>query len=512
MGIAGVALIGLAMLPLLAVVAEVASLRPDPGASHPEFPVLGWIGIAGFLMLRSLGIALPVTALALAIGVPLGLLLGRCDVPARRIILVLHAFPMFLPPFLLGLGWFYLLGRQGLLGSETTSSALFGPAGVISVLTLAFTPIVTTLVALAASGVDPALDEAARLVASPRRVLTRILFPLTWPAAALGALIVFALAFSELGVPMFLRVRAYPAAVLARLGGIDYAPGEAVALVLPLAAIALGLVELERHLARRWSFPALAWRTGNVALPLAPGRVPAAVAASVVAALSLLPLVGLAVRATGSFAAVWDWLGGSLWNSLFFGVGGATVIVMLGIVLGHAIGRRRPGSAFMDGIAVLSFVTPAALLGVGLVALWNRPATQPVYTSGAIVILGFSARYAFVGIRTVATGVAQSSPHTEEAAALAGAGFLRRLVRIVAPEHARAILGAWFLALVFCLRDLETAVLFYPPGREPLSVRIFTLEANGPEPVVAALAIVQILLTAVVLLAASAVFWRRRAA
>ena len=57
-------------------------------------------------------------------------------------------------------------------------------------------------------------------------------------------------------------------------------------------------------------------------------------------------------------------------------------------------------------------------------------------------------------------------------------------------------MAAWFLALVFCLRDLETTVLFYPPGREPLTVRIFTLEANGPEEVVSALAIIHVLATA----------------
>jgi len=56
-------------------------------------------------------------------------------------------------------------------------------------------------------------------------------------------------------------------------------------------------------------------------------------------------------------------------------------------------------------------------------------------------------------------------------------------------------LGAFALALVFSLRDLETAVLLYPPGGEPLTARIFTLEANGPPGVVSALAILHVLIT-----------------
>ena len=63
--------------------------------------------------------------------------------------------------------------------------------------------------------------------------------------------------------------------------------------------------------------------------------------------------------------------------------------------------------------------------------------------------------------------------------------------------------GAFALALVFSLRDLETAVLLYPPGGEPLTARIFTLEANGPPGVVSALAGLHVLIT----FAAASVGW-----
>jgi iron(III) transport system permease protein len=109
------------------------------------------------------------------------------------------------------------------------------------------------------------------------------------------------------------------------------------------------------------------------------------------------------------------------------------------------------------------------------------------------------ARYAVIGVRTIGALVAQTPVHLEEAAATAGAGFARRLSRILVPLHARGVGFAWLLALVFCLRDLELAALYYPAGGEPLTVRIFTLEANGPEPVVAALAVVHVAMTAAVL-------------
>jgi len=116
-------------------------------------------------------------------------------------------------------------------------------------------------------------------------------------------------------------------------------------------------------------------------------------------------------------------------------------------------------------------------------------------------VLGFVARYAAVGLRASASVLAQSSPRLEESAAVLGAGYLRRLLSLLVPLHARGLLGAWLLTFIFCLRDLESAILTYPAGGAPLTVRIFTLEANGPEPVVAALACVQVSLVAAVLVA-----------
>jgi iron(III) transport system permease protein len=52
--------------------------------------------------------------------------------------------------------------------------------------------------------------------------------------------------------------------------------------------------------------------------------------------------------------------------------------------------------------------------------------------------------------------------------------------------------------------------VFYPPGREPLTVRIFTLEANGPPAVVAGLALAHVIMIAALILGGT-VLLRRRA-
>lgn len=504
-GASGSVLVVAALLPLVYLLGQVVA---SPDALNLLASLRPW-----WLLVRSLVFSLSITAVTAVIGIPLGFLIARGNWRLRKIILLLHSLPMFLPPFVVALGWFQLLGREGLLGSETTARFLFSGLGLVALLALTFAPVVTCLTVLGVLGVDASIEEAALTVARPGRVALRILLPAARPAIALALIIVFALSLSELGVPMFLRVEVFQAAVFARLGGVSYAPVEAFALVLPLIPLALLLLFVERRLVG----------TGRLAvtglqgmrrkpLPLGRWRISVAVASWVLVALALLPIVSLFVRAAsgGGFSRLPNWLGQAPWTSLVTAILAALVIAVLGLVLGHAAGRALPGARALDGLAVLSFVMPAPVLGVGIIGVWNRPATTFLYGSIAVLVIGSIARYAVVGIRSVAAVIVQIPRHFEEAAQTTGASFVRRLTRIVLPLDARAVAIGFILALVFCLRDLETAVLYYPPGYETLTVRLFTLEANGPPSVVAALAVTQIVITATVLSIGLALLIRRR--
>jgi len=495
----------LALAVLIPVGALAGDLFAGGGALQRLRSVLGeaqtWV-----LLGRSVGLAGGVTVIAVAIGIPFGVMLGRTDVPVRGWLLAVHAFPMFIPPFLVALGWFHVFGVNGYLGTPTSARMLFGPVGLLAILGSTFAPVVTCLTALALRNVDPSLEDAARVVARPLRVVVRILLPTAFPAVALAVLLVFALALSELAVPMFLRVRTYPASVMARLGGIDFAPGEAVALALPLIGVTLALLAVERRIVGEKTFAVLGLRSAErPVFALGRWRAIATVICASGALVSLAPLLALLVRAVPEgIVALPQWVRLSLWNTLAAALGAATVVTALGLTAAWRLARASYTGRVLDGALMLGFLTPAAVLGIGLIAAWNHEATRAIYGGVTILVLGLVARYAIVGVRVMATGIAQSPRTLEETAAVFGARPLGQLRRVVAPMHARGIAAGWLLTLIFCIRDLDTVVLFYPPGREPLTVRMFTLEANGPPSVVAALALTQVLLTVLLIGAAAA--------
>ncbi len=380
MAITGGVLVLLSLLPLLWPAVEF--IFRDPGGLWSGLLTLGtsrnWL-----LLARSLGLSLAVTLGALGVGVPLGLLLGRFDLVGRRYLLGLQAVPMFLPPFLLALGWFYLFGRKGLLGGELSAGLLFSAAGFVAILSLAFAPLAASLVTLGLWNLDPTLEEAARVVARPGRVALRILLPAMWPSITLAAILIFSLALSEMGVPMFLRIDVYPAAVFARLGGIDYNPGEAFLLALPLIPLAIMLLAMERWLFRDRSFAILGMRhQDREPMQLRRWRWPVSLTAWGLVVLSLAPLASLVIRGVRDqgFIELPNWIGSSLYNSLLSSLGAATMLLGIAVILGHASARRLRGAKFYEVIALQAFFTPAVLLGVGLIVL-VEPARYWIYLS-----------------------------------------------------------------------------------------------------------------------------------
>lgn len=496
-GIAAAVLLVLIVPPLMSIAFSVSDVWGDAWAVLFQRSLLHRLG-------SSIGIAFATTASSIAFGVLLGAMLGRTSLRFAGLALFLHAVPLVLPPFVNALAAFHLFGRGGWLGSAATADWLFSPIGCVLVLTLCFTPVITVLTWLAVRSTDPSGDEAARIAGGSWRALWRVVLPQAAPSIMLGAIVVFSLVLVEIAVPMFLRVDGYSAAVFVRLGGFSFAPGEAAVLTLPLVVLSLSLWAVERASPARRVIALPAAR--SFCMPLVESRRArrgVAVLALLGVALGATPLVVVAfVAAQGNgFALLAAYAGDTVVNSVLYAACVSTMVVAISIAL-VAVARQYPRFVgLQDATAWLGFLLPPALFALGAVTIWNRPATAWVYSGAGIVVVALAARYAVLALRVELAGHAQLSPTLLEAARMCGATYWQSLRHVQLPALRRFTIGGWLLVFIFCIRDIETTALLYPPGGDPLTVRLFTLEANGPPAVVAALSVV---LAALVLLPAAA--------
>jgi len=146
--------------------------------------------------------------------------------------------PLVVPPYVLALAWILVSGPSGLLGANLFSAWTYSFTGAVIVLGVGFYPLSMLATEAAARRVDARLEEAALLVANPRRVLWQITLRLIAPTIAATALIIFVLALSEFGVPALLRVRVFTTEVFTAFAAL-YDFGAGVALATPLLAVAL---------------------------------------------------------------------------------------------------------------------------------------------------------------------------------------------------------------------------------------------------------------------------------
>ena len=512
------ALVGIAPI----VVMLVRSLTVDGAFSLENYRPLFTTGRSWQLLNNSLRLALTTALTCTVVGLPLGLLFAKTDLPLRRVFVLLFALPLVIPPYITAVSWADMLSPHGLvsnfLGEATSrklSALLFGFPGCVLVLASTFMPAVMLATMTFARTINPRLEEAARLSARPLRVLRRIVVPLIRPGVLLAATLVFLLALGEFGVPIFLRYQVFAVEGFTQFT-VSYNFAAATASAVPLALLTFVVLGVEWFVLQE-KIQALqpTGHGGDIdVIPLRSNRVWLFALVSVLCALVVItPLFSLAMQAGSweTYLRALRVVSDSLMRSVFLAAVGATALTALGFFVGYLIHTRAlPIWRLVDAGTVLLFALPSTVIGMGLIALWNRPAANLIYATPLIILFGYLAQYTALTGRVTVAGLTLVPTSMEEAAASAGASWTRRLGFIVLPLVKHALVAGWLIAYIFCLRDTGITMLVYPPGYDTLPVRIFTLMANGAPPLIAAACVLMIAATLLPLIGVALLMRMRR--
>jgi iron(III) transport system permease protein len=193
----------------------------------------------------------------------------------------------------------------------------------------------------------------------------------------------------------------------------------------------------------------------------------------------------------------------SLKNSVFLGVAGASLGVVLSIFVSYIIVKvRTRASGFLESLSFLSFSFPGIVIGVGFMWFFVR---TPLYATIWALLIGYIATYLPYGIRPLTSAFVQIHSHLEESSRVCGAGTLTTLRRIVIPLLVPGVVSGWILMATMFVRELTLSVVLSRPGTEVIAVQILRFAEDGLWGRLSALGIIMIFISTALVVAASLV-------
>jgi iron(III) transport system permease protein len=469
------------------------------------------------------------TLFSIAIATPLAYVLVRTDAPFKPLFFAASLIPLIIPGVLYTPAWIFLAdGNIGVLNSLIFQPifghsvlSVYGLPGMVWVHGLHNSPIAFLFMVAGFRAMDPSLEESALISGASRfQVLRRVTVPLMRPALVASGLLLIVQAVESFEVPALLGLQNGIYVLTSRIYlathqyPIDYAATGALAMVLLALAAIAALVSawLVRKTRDYQTITGKAFRPRPIELGRARKWVGAGIIVYFIIA-AVLPLVVLiyasflkyyrppsieafksmsldSFREVLGMAAV----GSAVRNTLILGVLTATLVMALCAVVAWGVARTKvPGRRLLDVLTLTPLVIPGLVLGLALLFVYLR-VPLPIYGTLWIMLISFCTQHLPYGMRFSMAAVGQVGQELEESALVSGASRAQAFRRILAPLMSAGLFAGWVYILIHTLRSLSTIILLYSPGRETISVLIFSAVQNGDYTVVAAIGVLLMLI------------------
>lgn len=482
----------------------------------------------------TIGSALVATGLALF----LAYLNTRTNILFKPLFRIISIIPMMIPHILFAVSWLLLLNPSNgiinlllrqVFGLDQSPFNIYSLPGMILVEGLLDLPIAYLVLAPAMASFDVSLEESSKVCgASNLRTLATITLPVLRPAILASVTLVIVRSLASFAVPSVLGIpgRIYVLAThVYQIVATGFAPdyGVAAAVGMSVLAFSVTLIYAYRHLTaegeRFVTISSRGYRPTMIDLKGAMYPLFAFVAL-LSFFLILLPVLVLVYTSlvpytmvpSGRAFALMSWKHWtdvlrdpisllSLKNSLFLGVVGATLGVVLSIFVCYTIVKvRTTASGILESLSFLSFSFPGIVIGVGFMWFFVR---TPLYATIWALLIGYIATYLPYGLRPLTSAFIQIHSHLEESSRVCGGGTLYTLRRIVIPLLVPGIVSGWILMGTMFVRELSLSVVLSRPGTEVLAVQILRFAEDGLWGRLSALGIMMIVISTALVVVAS---------
>ena len=499
--------------------------------SDPEFLAVLWN-----TLVFTTGSAIVTTVLALF----LAYMNTRTNIPFKFLFGVVTILPMMIPHILFTASWAMLLNpNNGMLnrllreifGLKTSVFNIYTIPGMILVESLLDLPIAYLVIVPAMSAFDVSLEESSRVCGtSPLGTLFRITLPVLRPAILSSVILVVVRSLASFAVPSVIgmpgRIYVY-ASHIYRIVATGFAPdyGKAAAVGMSAMTGSMLLIYVYRHLTEESErFVTVSSRGFKPTLiDLKGWRYPAFAAVGFLCFIlivlpvlvlfysSMLPYIMTPSAKAFSMMGWKNWMAVlndpisllSLKNSLFLGFAGASIGVVLSLLVAYVIVKVRTKAAgLLESLSFLSFSFPGIVIGVGFMWFFVR---TPLYATLSALLIGYIATYLPYGVKPLSSAFVQIHSHLEESSRVCGASSLYTMRRIVLPLLIPGIVSGWILMATMFVRELTLSVVLSRPGTEVLAVQILRFAEDGMWGRLSALGIIMIFISSSLVVIASLV-------
>lgn len=479
--------------------------------------------------------------IASIIGTLFAWLVERTDIGLRGLTRFLPMMPLFVPPIAGAIGWILLASpRAGFLNRWSqdvlswvdidTGGPLLdiytGP-GLVFVFVIYLIPNIFITVSSHLRNLDPALEEAARMGgANVWKTLVMVTLPSVRPAATAGMLLALIMGLSLFSLPVVIGGPAQIEVLAVRIVNLmitSYPPQTATALLLAVLVIAvIGIASwMQFRILRSGNFATIGGRgigTGRISLGIY--KVPARIMFVLyMAASSLLPFGALLIVSLQPF-----WTPGinfanlslmhyksvfidsrfsqaAIINSIWLGVVGATVGILLSAVIAFYINRNKSSvvASMVDSITKLPGAVSNLVIGIAFVVAFSG---APFYLYGTtlILLLAYIVLYIPQATLSANTALHQVGKQLNEAALMAGASQGMTFLKITLPLMVPGLIAGWTLLFILMSGDITASAMLAGNRNPVVGFVVLDLWSGGSFPQLAALGTVMTIVSSSVVL------------
>lgn len=474
------------------------------------------------------------------LGIFLSYMNTRTNIPFKFLFKIISIIPMMIPHILFASAWVLLMNpSNGILntllvnifGLQETPFDIYTLTGMILVEGLLDLPIAYLIIAPAMGSFDVSLEESSRVCgASNLKTFFKITLPVLRPAIMASFILVIVRSLASFAVPSVIGMpgRIYVLSthiyrVVSSGFSADYGLAAAIGMSALVASIIL--IYIYRYFTSETSrFVTVSSRGFKpVLISLKSYKIPLFLVVAFLSFLlivlpvivlfytSLTPYIMVPSEKAFSLMSFKNWIEVlndpvsilSLKNSLFLGITGATVGVILSVFVSYVIVKVKSKSAGMlESLSFLSFSFPGIVIGVGFMWLF---VLTPLYGTIWALFIGYLATYLPYGIRPLSSAFIQIHESLEESSRVCGASYFTTMKRIIIPLLIPGIVSSWILMSTMFFRELTLSVVLSRPGSEVLAVQILRFSEDGLWGKLSALGIIMIFFSSVIVVFASIV-------